>query len=618
MDKKKIAALAGMFCLTQAAAVVAGQYAGGAVFLKLAHLDKGLLSIDTLYQYASAYKDDKAVFKLASVGMAIAGLVSLVPVAFAGVVALGLRQKEELHGSAKFASDMELAKSGLFPKKQVIGNQKYPEILLGKMGKGRFKGHYLCFAGQQFVYLAAPTRSGKGVGIVIPNLLNYRDSVVVLDIKLENFFYSGGYRQSVGQEVFLFSPDGYALTDEARQRGELRSHRWNPLTYIRREAIYRDGDIMNIGKILFPTTGDKNDVWNELASNLFKGLVLWMLDTEKSGLPVTMSRLLTLTAPEGGLSKWMQAEIDDAKKQGVPLSDGCVAEFNRFMAAPDETKGSILSNLTSPLGVFTSAACAAATSGDDFDLRDVRKKRMSIYIGISPNSMGTYSKLINLFFSQLISENTAVLPEQDPSLKYQCLLILDEFTSMGRVNIIQQSIAYTAGYNLRYLLIYQSKAQLEDPKLYGKEGTKALLDNCAVQVFYPPKKVDNDAEEVSKTLGYKTVKSTSKSRTRGKSTSSGNSISDQKRALMLPQEVVDLGRKEHKGVALHELIMMEKVRPFIANKIIYFDEPAFLERQQYANANRVDVPLLALNTQSARSEKQRADIPSLKHEGAGA
>lgn len=162
--------------------------------------------------------------------MAIAGLVSLVPVAFAGVVALGLRQKEELHGSARFASDMELAKSGLFPKKEVIGNQKYPEILLGKMGKGRFKGHYLCFAGQQFVYLAAPTRSGKGVGIVIPNLLNYRDSVVVLDIKLENFFYSGGYRQSVGQEVFLFSPDGYALTDEARQRGELRSHRWNPLT----------------------------------------------------------------------------------------------------------------------------------------------------------------------------------------------------------------------------------------------------------------------------------------------------------------------------------------------------------------------------------------------------
>lgn len=575
-------------------AIVAGQYVGGWVFLKLVHMDKGLLSFSTLYKYGIAYKENKAVFKFISLGIAAASFVSLIPVFIGIVVFFGLRKKEELHGSARFANDMELAKSGLFPTKEEMAKQKYPEVLLGKMNSGRYKGQYLRFSGQQFVYISAPTRSGKGVGIVIPNLLNYRDSVVVLDVKLENFFYTAGFRQKSGQEVFLFMPDGYALTLEDQEKGILRSHGWNPLSYIRRSPIYRDGDIMTIGKILFPSSGGDNDVWNELASNLFKGLVLYMLDKEDKGGIVTMPYLLSLTAPDKGLAAWMKAEIAEATKQGCSLSTSCIAEFNRFMAAPDKTQGSILSNLTSPLSVFGDAACAAATSRDDFDLRDVRKKRMSIYIGIAPRNLDKFSKLINLFFSQLISENTSVLPEQDPSLKYQCLMVLDEFTSMGRVNIIQKSVAYTAGYNMRFLFIFQTKAQLEDKKLYDKEGTIALLDNCAVKVIYPPKEVNDDAKNYSETLGYKTVKEKGTSKTKGKTASSGSSVSSQKRALLMPQEIVDLGQKEYKGIGINEIIIMEKVKPFIAHKIIYFDEPAFLARQQYSNTHRVSIPLLEI------------------------
>ena len=337
----------------------------------------------------------------------------------------------------------------------------------------------------------------------------------------------------------------------------------------------------------------------------FKGLVLYLLDKEQDGVLVSMSNVLKLTSPEGGLATLMKKEIEAAKKISTPLSENCSAEFNRFMAASERTQGNVLTNMTAPLSIFSGAVCAAATDRNDFDLRDVRKKRISIYLGISPERLATYEKLINLFFSQLISENTVTLPEQDPSLKYQCLLVLDEFASMGRVDIIAKAISYTAGYNMRFLLIFQSQAQLEKDKLYGKHGTKDILDNCAVKVIYPPKEVDEHTKSYSETLGYKTVKATAKSKTRGKNMSSGDNVSEQRRALMMPQEIVELGNETHKGVAIKEIIMMEKVKPFIADKVIYFDEPIFNQRKEYANKNRVAVPLLDLKiTTPPQQEKQ--------------
>lgn len=606
---------------------VASQFVAGYVFMRLKMLDTSYLNIFSFWDYYSKYNNIKANQLAFGAGFVAMGIVSLLPILLFSVILFNLKEKEQLFGSARLANDTDLSKSGLFLTEKEIIESKYPSVLIGKMHKGRFKGQFLQFTGQQFIYIAAPTRSGKGVSVVIPNLLNYRDSVVVLDIKLENFIFTGGFRQKQGQEVYLFCPDGFAFTDKEFEEfkkseifismsndekqdtinkfksGELlRSHRYNPLTYINRNPHFRDGDIMIIGKILFPNSGGDNDIWNELASNLFKGLVLYMLDMEYTGMPVTMAQLLSLTSPKQGLAKWMDEEIENAERKKKPLSDSCIAEFRRFIAAPEKTRGSILSNLTAPLSIFTNAACKAATCGDDFDLRDVRKKRMSIYLGLAPTSLDTYSKLTNLFFSQLVAVNTKKLPDQDPSLKYQCLLVLDEFTSMGRVEIIQKSIAYTAGYNIRYMIIIQTKGQIEDQKLYGKEGAQTLMDNCAVQLNFPPKKVDDEAKSISETIGKKTVKVKNKSNSHSKEgTSRSDSYSEQGRDVLLPQEVVDLGKLTYTtrsgkktDLSINEIVIMEKVRPFIAQKIVYFDEPALLERKIYSEKNIVDVPLLNL------------------------
>ncbi|WP_254868963.1 type IV secretory system conjugative DNA transfer family protein [Vibrio hepatarius] len=118
---------------------------------------------------------------------------------------------------------------------------KKPSILLGKMPKGRFKGRFIELESAQFVEVPAPTLSGKGVGMVIPNCVTYPDSLVCVDIKFENLVKSGGFRKRCGQEVFLFAPDGFAVNEQARAREELRSHRWNPYDYVRRSPTFRVG-----------------------------------------------------------------------------------------------------------------------------------------------------------------------------------------------------------------------------------------------------------------------------------------------------------------------------------------------------------------------------------------
>ena len=585
----KIKILLGVILLVSAIfCAYAGQYFGGYVFLRITHIDLSYLTVSTLSEYKELYANDKQVMKYISAGTIVSWIITLFPWISAIVIYYKSRQKEELHGSARFANDAELKKSGLLEE-----TGKMPEILLGVVAEGKYKGKYIRFRGQQFVGLEAPTRSGKGVGIVIPNLVNYPDSVINSDIKLENFRKTAGFRQSMGQEVFLFSPDGFALDAAAdRESGKLRCHRYNPLSYIRRNAIYRIGDILTITSIFYPITGDgKSDIWNELAGKLCKGLILFMLDNEDIGHEVSFAQMLRLTTPEGGLKQWMKDQIEIDK-----ISEECKAEFHAFIDAAKETASSVVSNLIAPLAIFSDKVCAAATSGDDFDLREIRRKRMTVYVGVQPANIKKFSKLLNLFWSQLISINTDVLPEDDHTLKYQCLLAMDEFTALGRVDIIQHAIGFTAGYNIRFLLIYQSIAQLEDNKSYGKEGSKVLLDNLAVKIIYPPKEVDQHVKNLSETLGYKTVKHKSNSRTNSiNSTSRTASDKEDKRALMLPQEIKELSFEKKSNVGLKELIVMENMRAFICNKIIYFDEEIFQERVEYSLNNIPEIPLLDLS-----------------------
>ncbi|SDE09173.1 type IV secretory system conjugative DNA transfer family protein [Paraburkholderia lycopersici] len=459
---------------------------------------------------------------------------------------------------------------------------------------GVWRGRYLKFAGQQFVLLAAPTRSGKGVGIVIPNLLSYEHSVIVLDIKQENFTITAGFRQAHGHEVYLFNPFAE----------DFRTARYNPLSAIS-DGIFRVGDILAIGYALYPS-GGHDSFWNDSARNLFLGLTLLLCElrdarTRKNAgdlnlpnYPVTIGEVLRQSSGKGEPVKQYLGSM--LANYGAVLSGACVDALNRFLANDDRVLASILATFNAPLVIWANPVVDAATSENDFDLRDVRRKKMTVYLGITPDHLAESAVLLNLMFSQLVNVNTKQLPQDDPSLKYQCLMLMDEFTSIGKVGIIAKAVSYMAGYNLRLLAIIQSIAQLES--VYGREDARTFATNCAMQLLYPPRE-QADANAYSEMLGYFTQKSVSVSRPRGWMAKGGlsESVSDQRRALLLPQELKELGQDR-------EIILLENTKPILANKIVYYRDPVFQSRVLPAPAVK---PLDVANYQ-ARVEHRLRDV----------
>jgi type IV secretion system protein VirD4 len=166
------------------------------------------------------------------------------------------RRKQSMHGDARFATAADL-------RKQKMLSPAPNGILVGK-----YKGNLVRLPGQQFVILAAPTRSGKGVGVVIPNLLDYQESVVVLDIKQENFDLTSGWRKSQGQEIYLFNPF-------AEDR---RTHRWNPLSYVSKDPAFRVSDLMSIASMLYPDVSDDQKFWVSQARNAFMAFSLYLCE----------------------------------------------------------------------------------------------------------------------------------------------------------------------------------------------------------------------------------------------------------------------------------------------------------------------------------------------------
>lgn len=471
------------------------------------------------------------------IGFSLSGI----PAAFA-IYAVIRHKNPALHGDARFARTREIRERGLLER---TGNG---------MVIGRHKGKLLRLTGQQFAILAAPTRSGKGVGIVVPNLLEFQDSAVVLDIKQENFELTSGWRERQGQSVYLFNPF-------AEDR---RTHRWNPLSYVSDDPAFRVSDLMSIASTLYPDVSDEQKFWVSQARNAFMAFALYLFDKRDAERSAGLPSLLCDTPTLGKIYRLSNGDGSELRNSlqklaGRPgLSGAAQTAFAGLLSLADETFASVLGSFREPLNGWINPVVDAATSGDDFLLTDVRKRRMTIYIGILPNKLAESRLIVNLFFSQLIHQNTKELPQGNPELRHQCLLLMDEFTSIGKVAIIASAVSYMAGYNLRLLPIIQSMSQLD--ATYGKDAARTLVTNHAAQIVFTPRE-QQDAQDYSEMLGYTTVKKTNITRGRRRRDTS-RSATEERRALMLPQELKALGVKKSMVFCegLPHAIMCEKIR----------------------------------------------------------
>lgn len=518
-------------------------YLGGFFFLWSLGLSTQSASPLTLVRYGYYYADRPWVNRrlkiCAGVGL---GLV------FASAGALLLPRRRPLHGDARFANRREMASAGLF------GDQG---IILGRLGR-----RYLMLAGQQGVALAAPPRAGKGTGVVIPNLLNWPGSVICVDIKRENWTLTAGFRARLGQQCYLFDP----FSEEGR------TARWNPFHYVSEDAIRRVNDLQRIAEMLYPDPPNVDPFWTASARSLFLGISLYLFETPS--LPKTVGEVLRqgMASDDEGFGHHWKRVIEGRNSGEHPLSSQCVRALYDVIDLAPVTASSIRKTFTSRLDLWLNPILDAATSANDFDLRDLRRRPLSIYVGVNPDDLHRLRPVLALFFQQAIGLQTRVLPELDSSLKHQVLMLLDEFTALGRIPIIAESISYLPGYNVRVLLVIQAPAQLRE--VYGPNGAETMLKSLAARIVFTPKDM-SDAREISEELGNTTAKVRSFSRPQfglgdAKRSNSVN-VSEQRRALLLPQEVKALATDE-------ALIFYEGLRPIRCHKIRYFADRQFTTR----------------------------------------
>ena len=421
--------------------------------------------------------------------------------------------RQKLHGEARWARVGEVRKGKMLA---AVG------IVLGKFGSKVMR-----FGGPEHVMLEAPTRAGKGVGVIIPNLLDWPDSVVVLDIKQENYESTAGYRLKVlGQRVVLFNP-----LDPGG-----RTARYNPLSYInRRDPVEVINELQKIAAMLYPDplTGEK--FWAEGARTAFLGITAYIAATVDDGedaLPFTLGEVYRQFAA-GDAQKRFPKIIAERKAAGKPLSEGCVSAILDYTSSSANTFTGLRQSVTAKINGWLNPYVDAATSESDFDLSEFRDKRISLYLGVSPDDLDRVAPIYGLLFQQLIDRNVRELPKGDRH-QVKVLVALDEFASLGKCSVLANAFSYVAGYGMRLLPAFQSIEQIQG--VYGDKVAADIERNCAVRLVLRPAGL-SEAKKISEQLGSYTFKARSRSMGTWGGGGGSTSESEQRRPLMLPQEV---------------------------------------------------------------------------------
>ncbi|NVD28019.1 type IV secretory system conjugative DNA transfer family protein [Parasphingorhabdus flavimaris] len=483
-------------------------------------------------QFVWYYRGDPQVVRAMAGGLIGGGLLLI------GLIYALWARGAPLHGAARFARESEIKRHGFRARSGIV---------LGRKG-----GRFLTFGGSEHVIVEAPTRSGKGTGIVIPNLLTWQGSVVVLDVKRENYDASAGFRAHYGQDVYLFNP-----TDR-----EGRTARYNPLAYINRDDP--DDVIIELQKIatmLFVAPDHGEAFWANGARTGFAGVGAWLADT--SDEPLTMGAIYRHLT-EGDARSFFRKELADPK---LNLSVGCRTALADFAGGSDNSFADVKKTITNVLGLWLNPLVDSATAASDFDLRDLRKRPMSIYLGVSPDELDRIAPLYNLLLQQLIDLNVRELPGETTPIPV--LVILDEFARLGRASVIASAFSYVAGYGIRLLPVIQSRSQLRG--VYGEHVADEIVANCGVEVAFTPKEL-RVANDLSERIGYVGQESVTKSLTiNGLLANRSKSMSEQRRALMLPQELMQFSAEKL-------ILLRGGIPPIIGTKIAYFSSRFFKKR----------------------------------------
>jgi len=563
---------------------------------------------------------------------------------FAGALVMKQGKVMDTHGTASWATKLEIIKTNLMPKQESLWKSfmrkqgfyqhtppppKSKGVILGRSPYGKKdEKSFLKHDGPEHIIVMAPTRSGKGVGIIIPTLLEWEHSVFVTDIKGENWNLTAGYRQKhLGNKVLKFDPtakDGSSV-------------KYNPLAEIRLRTKDEVRDVQNICDMLVDPNGDsKPDHWSRTSHNLLVGIIThlcYVYDKEGRGCPSLSDVASFLSRPDMPIEEALEEmkeyphitaeeflsdenvfekiygeyikDLNSLKaelKKKLPMvkirqPDGSQIETDEFdpnaeelkiylthpkvaeaaatiLNKPDNERGSVISTAISFLGLYQDPVVASNISESEFCIEDLMRedKPVSLYLVIPINDLQRLTPLIRMVINMLLNKLTVEMKfEKGVQIekKQRCLLLLDEFPAFGNINSMEKGLAYIAGYGLKALLIVQSINQLN--KSYTKENS--IVDNCHIRVFFTPND-ENTPGYISKMLGKKTIEFKTQSGKIGAVFDGSESTSRIARELMTPEEVTQLSKNE-------SIVFVTGNKPIHAQKIFYYEEKYFTEKVKF-------------------------------------
>jgi type IV secretion system protein VirD4 len=445
------------------------------------------------------------------------------------------------YGSARWATPAEIRKAGLLGPDGVL--------------LGRLRREYLRHNGPEHVLCFAPTRSGKGVGLVVPSLLTWPGSAIVHDIKGENWGLTAGLRAHVGRAL-LFDPTNP------------ESAAYNPLLEVRR-GDNEVRDVQNIADILVDPEGalERRNHWEKTSHSLLVGAILHVLYAEADKTLAGVANFLS--DPKRPIETTLKAMLSTKHLGKIPHP--VVASAAReLLNKSDNERSGVLSTAMSFLGLYRDPIVARMTRRCDWRIADLveNEKPATLYLVVPPSDINRTKPLIRLVLNQIGRRLTEELNAK--AKRHRVLLMLDEFPALGRLDFFESALAFMAGYGLKAFLIAQSLNQIE--KAYG--ANNSILDNCHVRVAFATND-ERTAKRVSDALGTATEM-------RAMKNYAGNRLSpwlghlmvsrqETARPLLTPGEVMQLPPAD-------ELVLVSGVSPIRARKARYFEDRRFAER----------------------------------------
>lgn len=446
------------------------------------------------------------------------------------------RKKAETYGSARWASESEIARAGLLGSAGVV--------------LGEFNQRYLRHDGPEHVLCFAPTRSGKGVGLVIPTLLTWPGSAIIHDIKGENWQLTAAFRAKYGR-VLLFDPTN------------AECHAYNPLFEIRRGA-QEVRDVQNVADILVDPEGslEKRNHWEKTSHALLVGAILHVLYAEKDKSLAGVAAFLS--DPSRRIETTLRMMKTTPHLGDKSVHPVVAAAAQELLNKSENERSGVLSTAMSFLGLYRDPIIARITSSSDWSIGELMEARRpcSLYLVVPPGDISRTKPLIRLILNQV---GRRLTEELNPGRRnHRLLLMLDEFPALGRLDFFESALAFMAGYGLKAFLIAQSLNQIE--KAYGQNN--AILDNCHVRVSFATND-ERTAKRISDALGTSTEM-------RAMKNYAGHRLSpwlghlmvsrtETARALLTPGEVMQLPPDD-------EIVMLAGLAPIRATKARYYSD----------------------------------------------